>query len=94
MNENLFLGLQTCTISGNTDRIINGVEVTPHSWPWTVRLFLQDQAMVDANSNSGFACGGSVIAENWVLTALQPPPPKWECQCPPGEYHPCLLLFM
>ena len=65
----IYLGLQTCTASGNTDRIVNGVEVTPHSWPWTVRLFLQDQAMVDANSNSGFSCGGSVIHENWVLTA-------------------------
>ena len=61
--------MQTCTVTGNKDRIINGVEVTPHSWPWTVRLFLQPQDLVDVGSNQGFACGGSVIDENWVLTA-------------------------
>ena len=50
-------------------RIVNGVEVTPHSWPWTVRLFLQDQQAVDSGSNLGYVCGGSVIDRNWVLTA-------------------------
>ena len=63
---NIILGLATCT---SQSRIINGVEVKPHSWPWTVRLFLQTQGMVDAGSNNGFECGGSVIDENWVLTA-------------------------
>ena len=43
--------------------------MTPHSWPWTVRLFLQTQQAVDNESNAGFACGGSVIDANWVLTA-------------------------
>ncbi|KAG7282479.1 hypothetical protein CRUP_000475 [Coryphaenoides rupestris] len=41
-------------------RIVNGEEAVPHSWPWQVSL--QDQ--------TGFHfCGGSLINENWVVTA-------------------------
>uniref|UniRef100_A0A8C7ZDK2 chymotrypsin n=1 Tax=Oryzias sinensis TaxID=183150 RepID=A0A8C7ZDK2_9TELE len=41
-------------------RIVNGEEAVPHSWPWQVSL--QDW--------SGFHfCGGSLINENWVVTA-------------------------
>ncbi|KAL1007731.1 hypothetical protein UPYG_G00090840 [Umbra pygmaea] len=41
-------------------RIVNGEEAMPHSWPWQVSL--QD--------STGFHfCGGSLINENWVVTA-------------------------
>ncbi|XP_036399594.1 chymotrypsin B-like [Megalops cyprinoides] len=41
-------------------RIVNGEEAVPHSWPWQVSL--QDF--------TGFHfCGGSLINENWVVTA-------------------------
>ncbi|KAJ7994519.1 hypothetical protein DPEC_G00250320 [Dallia pectoralis] len=41
-------------------RIVNGEEAVPHSWPWQVSL--QD--------STGFHfCGGSLISENWVVTA-------------------------
>uniref|UniRef100_A0A8C0GY03 chymotrypsin n=1 Tax=Chelonoidis abingdonii TaxID=106734 RepID=A0A8C0GY03_CHEAB len=41
-------------------RIVNGETVVPGSWPWQVSL--QD--------NTGFHfCGGSLISENWVVTA-------------------------
>merc|ERR1711964_961521 len=41
-------------------RIVNGEEAVPHSWPWQVSL--QDYT-------SFHFCGGSVINENWVVTA-------------------------
>ena len=59
-------GLTTCT---SQNRIINGIEVEPHSWPWTVRLFLQSQDMANIGPHYGYSCGGSVIDENWILTA-------------------------
>ncbi|XP_003472158.1 chymotrypsinogen B-like [Cavia porcellus] len=41
-------------------RIINGENAVPGSWPWQVSL----------QTNTGFHyCGGSLICENWVVTA-------------------------
>uniref|UniRef100_A0A8C6TXM2 chymotrypsin n=1 Tax=Neogobius melanostomus TaxID=47308 RepID=A0A8C6TXM2_9GOBI len=41
-------------------RIVNREEAVPHSWPWQVSL----------QQSSGFHfCGGSLINENWVVTA-------------------------
>jgi secreted trypsin-like serine protease len=40
-------------------RIIGGVVVRRGDWPWQVAIYDQ----------SGFICGGSVVAANWVLTA-------------------------
>ncbi|CAG00821.1 unnamed protein product [Tetraodon nigroviridis] len=41
-------------------RIVNGEEAVPHSWPWQVSL----------QEYTGFHfCGGSLINENWVVTA-------------------------
>ncbi|XP_032086810.1 chymotrypsinogen B [Thamnophis elegans] len=49
----------TPSISGYA-RIVNGEDAVPGSWPWQVSL--QD--------NTGFHfCGGSLINENWVVTA-------------------------
>jgi len=39
--------------------IINGAQAVPHSWPW----------MVELHKNGGHWCGGSLLNEQWVLTA-------------------------
>ncbi|NXX84355.1 CTR2 protein, partial [Urocolius indicus] len=42
------------------NRIVNGEPAVPGSWPWQVSL----------QRNDGFHfCGGSLISENWVVTA-------------------------
>ena len=55
----------TCGIEGppakaqSEGKIVGGVEATPNQWPWQVALFVDD----------AWFCGGSLISENWVLTA-------------------------
>ncbi|KAM6117873.1 chymotrypsin-like protease CTRL-1 [Pterocles gutturalis] len=44
----------------SSERIINGQNAVPGSWPWQVSL--------QTRSGSHF-CGGSLISENWVVTA-------------------------
>ncbi|XP_020779769.1 proproteinase E-like [Boleophthalmus pectinirostris] len=42
----------------NTNRVVNGEEARPYSWPWQISL------------ESFFpTCGGTLIAPNWVMTA-------------------------
>lgn len=41
-------------------RIVNGENAVPGSWPWQVSL--QD-------SNGFHFCGGSLISQSWVVTA-------------------------
>lgn len=43
---------------GEGEKIVGGEEATPGAWPW--------QAFVQPG---GFACGGSLITPEWVLTA-------------------------
>nr|ANG56302.1 chymotrypsin-like serine protease [Eriocheir sinensis] len=40
-------------------RIVGGAEATPHTWPHQVALFIDDM----------YFCGGSLISNQWVLTA-------------------------
>merc|ERR1711963_1179029 len=40
------------------DKIVGGVEATPHEFPWQVGLFFD-----------GYFCGGSIISEKYILTA-------------------------
>merc|ERR1712243_143533 len=40
-------------------KIVGGSEVTPHAYPWQVGLFIDDM----------YFCGGSIISEDWILTA-------------------------
>ena len=40
-------------------RVVGGVEAAAHSWPWSVALLRFDS----------YFCGGSLIDEEWVLTA-------------------------
>ena len=42
------------------DKIINGQEAVPHSFPWMVSI----QGEIDPHY-----CGASIISPNWVLTA-------------------------
>jgi len=48
-----------CGIPGNKDRIVGGEEATPHSYPWMAALFVDDT----------WFCGGTLISDEWVLTA-------------------------
>jgi len=41
------------------DRIVGGEEATPNQWPWQVALFVDDS----------WFCGGSILSENYILTA-------------------------
>merc|ERR1711910_280769 len=51
-----------CGIEGpaiKEGRIVGGVEATEHAWPWQVALFI----------DNAWFCGGSIISENYVMTA-------------------------
>nr|ATO74509.1 collagenolytic serine protease [Eriocheir sinensis] len=47
------------TISRPATRIVGGSEAVPHSWPHQVGLFIDNM----------YFCGGSLISNEWVLTA-------------------------
>ena len=65
--SNLIPDLATC--DANNQRIVGGTNAVANTWPWIVRLLFQTDAMVTASSTSYYACGGSIIDENWILTA-------------------------
>ncbi|XP_067262008.1 elastase 3 like [Chanodichthys erythropterus] len=46
-----------------SSRVVNGEEAKPHSWPWQISL------QYKSGSSWYHTCGGSIIAENWVMTA-------------------------
>uniref|UniRef100_A0A3Q2CBD6 Zgc:154142 n=1 Tax=Cyprinodon variegatus TaxID=28743 RepID=A0A3Q2CBD6_CYPVA len=48
-----------------TPRVVNGEEAKPHSWPWQVSM----QASPFPPFLYMHGCGGSLIHEEWVLTA-------------------------
>nr|CAH0106510.1 unnamed protein product [Daphnia galeata] len=48
-----------CGQANAAGRIVGGTEAVPHSLPWQVALFIDDQ----------YFCGGSLISNEWVLTA-------------------------
>uniref|UniRef100_A0A3B4TWX4 Peptidase S1 domain-containing protein n=1 Tax=Seriola dumerili TaxID=41447 RepID=A0A3B4TWX4_SERDU len=48
-----------------TTRVVNGVEAIPHSWPWQVSM----QASPMSPIPYMHGCGGSLIHEEWILTA-------------------------
>ena len=42
------------------DKIVNGAEANPNSWPWIARMMV---------FNTYAICSGSIITNNWILTA-------------------------
>jgi len=48
-----------CGVPGPSGRIVGGTEATPHSYPWMAALFINDE----------WFCGGTLISDEWVLTA-------------------------
>ncbi|KAA0202995.1 hypothetical protein HAZT_HAZT010844 [Hyalella azteca] len=48
-----------CGVVPFKDRISGGQEAWPHSYPWMVALFIDD----------AYFCGGSIIDDQWILTA-------------------------
>merc|ERR1712203_360902 len=54
---------ETCGTPGpmaldDFEKIVGGVEATPHQFPWQVGLFFD-----------GYFCGGSIISSKYILTA-------------------------
>jgi secreted trypsin-like serine protease len=52
------------SISSNS-RIVGGAETQPNEFPW--QAFLQ----VEMQSGNAYACGGTLIADRWILTAAR-----------------------
>merc|ERR1711973_572355 len=48
-----------CGLPGPSERIVGGEEATPHQYPWMAALFIDDK----------WFCGGTLISDQWVLTA-------------------------
>jgi len=46
-------------LSADELKIVGGTVVTPNSWPWQVAL----------KYNGQLFCGGTLLDQNWVLTA-------------------------
>uniref|UniRef100_A0A3Q2UDX9 Elastase 2 like n=1 Tax=Fundulus heteroclitus TaxID=8078 RepID=A0A3Q2UDX9_FUNHE len=44
-------------------RVVNGEDVRPHSWPWQISL------QYNSNGEWRHTCGGTLISDQWVLTA-------------------------
>ncbi|XP_073459872.1 chymotrypsin-like elastase family member 2A [Aquarana catesbeiana] len=64
----LVAGASSCgvsTYSPTLARVVNGEEVVPHSWPWQVSL----QYIYYGDGYWYHTCGGTLLNENWVLTA-------------------------
>ena len=53
------------------EKIVGGVEATPHQFPWQVGLFFD-----------GYFCGGSIICELICWPHLQP---NWKTKEPTGD---------
>uniref|UniRef100_A0A8C2JXL8 pancreatic elastase II n=1 Tax=Cyprinus carpio TaxID=7962 RepID=A0A8C2JXL8_CYPCA len=62
----LFVGAYGCglpTYPPVITRVVGGVDVRPHSWPWQISL------QYKSGSSWYHTCGGSLISDQWVLTA-------------------------
>ncbi|XP_031520480.1 chymotrypsin-like elastase family member 2A [Papio anubis] len=62
----LVAGALSCGVPSyppDMSRMYGGEEARPNSWPWQVSL------QYTSNGNWYHTCGGSLVANNWVLTA-------------------------
>uniref|UniRef100_A0A673C046 Peptidase S1 domain-containing protein n=1 Tax=Sphaeramia orbicularis TaxID=375764 RepID=A0A673C046_9TELE len=59
----MFYGCGTPAVKPNTNRVVNGEDAVPHSWPWQISL------QVKHGSRFHHTCGGTLIGPRWVLTA-------------------------
>jgi len=46
------------------NEIVGGVNAVPYSWPWQIEWCIGSSA-----SSCSLSCGGSVVGNNWVITA-------------------------
>ena len=56
---------QTCGNANGVTRIIGGKNSANLRWPWMVRLNIHYEELTD----SYITCGGTIIKNQWVLTA-------------------------
>ncbi|XP_053431506.1 chymotrypsin-like elastase family member 2A [Nycticebus coucang] len=62
----LVVGALSCglpTYPPQVSRVVGGEDARPNSWPWQVSL------QYSSNGQWRHTCGGSLVANNWVLTA-------------------------
>ena len=57
-----------CGQPGPAQQIVGGEEATAHSFPWMAALFV-DGKVSPRPLHLQYFCGGSLISEEWVLTA-------------------------
>lgn len=57
-------GIQVIKPELTDQRIINGFQAVPHSWPWMISL-----GYVGPFGQLSHVCGGVLISSNYVLTA-------------------------
>ncbi|EDL81021.1 rCG31213, isoform CRA_c [Rattus norvegicus] len=59
----LSCGYPTYEVQHDVSRVVGGQEASPNSWPWQVSL------QYLSSGKWHHTCGGSLVANNWVLTA-------------------------
>ncbi|XP_034025345.1 elastase 3 like [Thalassophryne amazonica] len=75
------LGCGTPPIEPLASRVVNGVDAKPHSWPWQISL------QYERDGVWRHTCGGSLIANNWVMTAAHCINPKLSYRVFVGKYN-------
>ena len=64
MSRPIIIGNGTSTIpSPGSTKILNGVEAVPNEFPWQAFLYVTNKG------GDAATCGGSLINNQWILTA-------------------------